>query len=216
MNKLYSILLLAILLVATGCGKMERKYTPPMEYSPVISREYKCSFDKVWRATIDSLSESFWTLDNIEKDSGILTLSCTFPDPTDWIDCGRTRHQAKMPTWNINQDITYDNASKIQALIVVKEDGTAFDKMLRTVKVSARCNVIVKQKGHDSTTVTINTKYAVIVDYKFKYGLHFYPSTHDVGFSNRDIGIFEDGEAAICRSKNTFEAELLNAIGSKL
>ena len=111
MKKVLLTVLIVFSVSLLGCsGKMDRVMTPANEYSASSYGVFAAPYDKVWKATIDSIAESFWSLDNIEKDSGILTLSCVFTNPEDWVDCGSVHHTAKFGAQK--QEITHSLASK--------------------------------------------------------------------------------------------------------
>ena len=46
------------------------------------------NFDETWISVIDFVSDSFFKIENFEKDSGLLTLSFSSKDAEKFIDCG--------------------------------------------------------------------------------------------------------------------------------
>ena len=219
MKKILPLLALLAMILAGCGGKMDRTVVNPTERTPNVSKTFDLPYDKVWKATVDALAESFWSLDNIEKDSGILTLSCVFERPADWIDCGTTHHRAHFNT--LKQDITYETASSPQTILYVVGEGfgSRFDKVYRTVTASAKSNVVVKKIGANKTLVTVNTNNVLTLEYKSFFGPHgLFPKTSDtMTFNNKGFGSFDSlPESMICRSKNTFEQQIFDAIEKKL
>ena len=81
----------ALCCFASGCAKLSREYTPPTVSLVKNSQVFSESYDAVWKATIDSVAKSFWSLSNIEKDSGILSLYFITDNPSECVDCGTTK-----------------------------------------------------------------------------------------------------------------------------
>ena len=84
-------LLLTMILLVSGCAA---KYTSPIsspaadQFSTTINR----SFDETWQALVNHVSESFFKIDNFEKDSGLITLEFGASDLARYIDCGLWEH----------------------------------------------------------------------------------------------------------------------------
>lgn len=80
-----SLVIVFLLLAVVGCAK------PPVQMDIVNSRLYESDFDAVWTAVIEAFADNSWPIDNMEKDSGLIT--------TDWMsgnnrspalaDCGK-------------------------------------------------------------------------------------------------------------------------------
>ena len=197
-----------------GCsGKMDMAVTPPEEHTVSSSQVFTAPYDKVWKATIDAIAESFWSLDNIEKDSGILTLSCVFDNPETWVDCGSVHHTANFGAQK--QDITYPLASKYQR--VLWADKNAWAWMDRTISVSAKSNILVKKTGKNESTVTINTIYNLNLAYEPVWAMiPVRKESKSMTFSHKTPGSFDTPGSMICRSKNALEQAILKAIAKKL
>lgn len=50
-------------------------------------------FDAVWDAVVAKLSQSFFVINNIDKQSRIINVSFTSSSPADYVDCGSSRRQ---------------------------------------------------------------------------------------------------------------------------
>lgn len=89
MKKLIAGLVVGVVMGLCGCAsKIDTQLTPPQEYQIENSKVFHQPYDKVWRATVESIGESFFVLENIEKHSGIMSLSFFAKEPADFIDCG--------------------------------------------------------------------------------------------------------------------------------
>ena len=66
------------------------KYVPPnidntnFKNSLITNKNY----DETWNAIIDFVNNSFFSIENLEKDSGLLTLSFGSKEAENFIDCG--------------------------------------------------------------------------------------------------------------------------------
>ena len=94
-EKLLSSLVMTILLSSCAVEKEKLtenvgKYVPPNIDDTnfknfVITNK---NFDETWTSVIDFVSDSFFKIENFEKDSGLLTLSFGSKDAEKFIDCG--------------------------------------------------------------------------------------------------------------------------------
>jgi hypothetical protein len=85
-----TVIIMIILIILVGCAGVKGKidYTPPLEVKEQKnSKVVPHSKDEAWKAMIDGISESFFAINNIEKDSGLINLSYS-GDPCRYIDCG--------------------------------------------------------------------------------------------------------------------------------
>lgn len=217
MKKLSTLLAIAIcMFMSAGCSKQIITHEQPEQYAVKNARVFDAPYDKVWKATVDAIASSFWTLDNIEKDSGILTLSYACNDATPWVDCGKTHNVVTMGI----QDIVFDSATPYVALKAANDMGNVWD-VERRVSMFAKSNVLVKKITANQTKVTINTNYTLKCDigmgtfraWTGQILIFSQPSTSTVTFTTTQEG---RGQNNICRSKHTLEDAILQSIYSNL
>lgn len=212
MKKFFVLLLMFAGLVLTGCAKTVTTYIQPQEYEIKNTRVYNKGYDEVWKATVDSIATNFWSIDNVQKDSGIITISFATDEASRWVDCGMMHHVVTQGV----QDITYSMTDPNVALKQAVGGGNVWD-VVRTVRLIAKSNIIVKKEGSSKTRVTINTNYNLVCKYGAPLitplvGAPFYfgqPTTSSQNFTTIKEG--RDNEQ-ICRSKNTLEENILDAI----
>ena len=95
MKKILSSLVMTIFLwsCATEKEKLTEnvgKYVPPN----IDNTNFKNSvitnknFDETWTSVLDFVNDSFFKIENLEKDSGLLTLSFGSNEAENFIDCG--------------------------------------------------------------------------------------------------------------------------------
>ena len=95
MIKFLSSLVVTILLLSCAVEKEKLtenvgKYVPPSIddnnfKNSVITNK---SFEETWTSVTDFVNNSFFKIENLEKDSGLLTLSFGSKEPENFIDCG--------------------------------------------------------------------------------------------------------------------------------
>jgi hypothetical protein len=81
-------------LMITACANLgpslqTATYTPPdVSQTGRYSQSIDKSFDDTWTSVIDFVSTSSFSIDNFEKDSGLITLTFGASDPGRYIKCG--------------------------------------------------------------------------------------------------------------------------------
>ena len=89
----YFFLLTAMLLV-TGCVSVTPSvvsYEPPTQHTVQNSTITPIEFNQVWDTMVGKLSETFFVINNIDKESRLLNISFTASDAKLYADCGRSR-----------------------------------------------------------------------------------------------------------------------------
>ena len=78
----HRICFLGIVILLTSCAT-----APPPAVTTHRQLEYDASFEEAWDAVIEAFAEHNIPIDNMEKDSGIITTDW-FPSSKDEMDCG--------------------------------------------------------------------------------------------------------------------------------
>ena len=120
----------------------------------------KESKDKVWVKLIDGIGKSFFVINNIEKDSGLINISYG-DDPCRFIGCGTLNSyvldaQGKRK-YNFPACIEYKEYEEFNKgnLFIIR----------RWITLDSRASIIV-QKRNNGTLVKVNAKYVVIKNAK--------------------------------------------------
>ena len=224
-----SLLLATVALVmalGAGCGaKINTTITPPSEHAVANSRTFNVSYDKVWKATVTSIGESFFVLENIEKDSGILSLSFSVKNPNDYIDCGSISESG-----NLYGGKKYDNfflGAETPVNRYIAFNGQSAPSY-REILLSGKSNIIVEKKGNNSTTVKVNTRYIVDLTNNITYYIPINAFQgvskteaikNQMAFTSHETGSFPSASnenSMQCRSRFTLEQQILDAIEKKL
>lgn len=182
------IILLALVFVVTGCAIGQPKYTAPRERGSLPSKVYKVNapFEKVWTSLIESTRRKFFTIKNIDKDSGLLTLSFGSTQPRKYVDCGKT------PVQNQRQMVSYIRAAKVAG----------------TVELLGTANLSMKSIDSGETDISFNTHYDLkIIDGDL--------SKQTWNFSTNEILSKKVGKLAVtCLSTFVAEIDIVSGINS--
>lgn len=140
------ILTIIALLFATPMlsGCVSAAYAPPTaKYKPQKIFYINKKFDEAYKELVSVLASTFFSIDNFEKDSGLITLSFVAAgDISEYIDCG---------SWN------YEN-TLLTPPIVFEGKYEDFLVQHRGAKLQGRMNIVMKPDG-DKTTLIINSRY---------------------------------------------------------
>ena len=110
----------------------------------------KESKDKVWVKLIDGIGKSFFVINNIEKDSGLINISYG-DDPCRFISCGTLNSYVL----DVQGKRNYKFPACIGNLFIIR----------RWITLDSRASIIV-QKRNNGTLVKVNAKYVVIKNAK--------------------------------------------------
>ena len=126
-------------------------YIPPVESEYSKTVKFTASKDEVWNALIDYASESFFSINTYEKDSGLMTLSFT-STPERFVDCGN---------WIVNG--VDNNYVKFMRL----RQGT-------NVNLNGVLNLRVAERDSGITSLTANARYILNVNQSgYSYNLNY-------------------------------------------
>ena len=155
------ILLIFVSMIAISCVIGKVSYIAPeglkSTNNSVVLKE---SRDKVWMKLIDGIGKSFFVIDNIEKDSGLINISFS-DDPCRFISCGTANSyvldaQGKRK-YNFPGCIEYKEYEEFNKgnLFIIR----------RWITLDGRASIIV-QKRNNGTLVKVNVRYVVIKEAK--------------------------------------------------
>ena len=158
MKSILSSLIMIVLLSSCSVKKEKLtenvgKYVPPN----IEDTNFKNSiitnknFEEIWTSVVDFVNDSFFKIENLEKDSGLLTLSFGSKEPENFIDCG---------------DFEY-------TLFFTGEEfkGSYIDyvKSGLLAVLEAKMNINIQKIDNESTKITINTNYLFSTQHALGY-----------------------------------------------
>ena len=126
-------------LLLTAC--MAGSYQAPIsdrdtaDFTKTVGRP----FDEVWTDLIDHASATFFAIENIEKASGLITLSFGASNPGDYIDCGRIQASG----------------------LIASFGGPYVNYIVRSYRgqLNSRINIFVRSIDADTTAIRVNASY---------------------------------------------------------
>jgi uncharacterized protein YceK len=204
------ILISLVMLVMAGCAS-EYNYTPPtktaaLNNSIVVDK----SKDEVWKEIVPALGKTFFVINNLDKESGLINISYS-GDPEKYVDCGRIHSLVS----NLAGERTYNfPASKAHQQYELL-NNTVLWNIVRKMDLDGRMNIIVEELGPKQTKITANARY-VLTRSVTQTGYQGYPATatDTISFNSGQRGQFSQG--TICQCSGKFEEEVLSLlVGSK-
>ena len=177
------------------------KYVPPnidntnFKNSLITNKNY----DETWTSVTDFVNDSFFKIENLDKDSGLLTLSFGSKEPENFIDCG---------------DFEY-------TLFFTGEEfkGSYIDyvKSGLLAVLEAKMNINIQKIDNESTKISINTNYT----FSTQHALGYYDPKLNQTYSfesggYQTINVINPISGSIptrtCKSTNFAENAILNVI----
>ncbi|MCH5276368.1 MAG: hypothetical protein J1E80_00875 [Desulfovibrionaceae bacterium] len=221
MKNLYWLVLSAVMILGTGCsGNIQTTITPPGDYAINNSRTFDAPYDKVWDAAISSVGESFFVLENITRDSGIISITFLSKLPNNYIDCGIITDSGQLYGGKKHY-LSFPGAeTPVKRILIFNAQNSS---TVRYVYLTGKINLIFKEKSKNSTEVKVNTLYIVDITHEKSYialggplsgTMQSITTEHKTTFTANEIGIFSDGVQ--CRSRFTLEQQLLDGIQKML
>ena len=159
MQKFLSSLVITIFLSSCAVEKKTLtenvgKYVPPnindtnFKNSVITNK----NFDETWTSVIDFVNDSFFKIENFDKDSGLLTLSFGSKEAENFIDCGDFEYTLFFTGEEFKG--SYIDYAKSGLLAVLE----------------AKMNINIQKIDNESTKVSINTNYK----YSTQHALGYY------------------------------------------
>lgn len=174
-----------------GCHPV---YTPPLPIGPVKTTEtIPKPKPEVWQALVNGLAGTFFVINNLDRESGYISISYS-GNPEDFVDCGSVQFH------NATTDYNYNVASQ-----------TSPPSTARQVELSGRINVLVSPATGSETKVSVIVRY--IVTEKFE------PLSLDGMFGTNQVyqttAAFNSGNYGamgryVCRPTGKLEQQILS------
>ena len=206
MKKFLSFLVMTILLSSCAVEK-ERltenigKYVPPNidEINFTNSIIINKNFDETWSSVIDFVKDSFFKIENLEKDSGLLTLSFGSKEAEKFIDCGDFEYTLFFTGEEFKG--SYIDYAKSGLLAVLE----------------AKMNINIEKIDNQSTKISLNTNYT----YSTQHALGYYDPKLNQTYSfesggYQTIDVINPIKGSIptrtCKSTNFAEKAIFNLL----
>jgi len=202
------LLSLVITILLSSCAVEKEKLTENVgKYVPpnIDDTNFKNSvitnknFDETWTSVIDFVNDSFFKIENIEKDSGLLTLSFGSQEAEKFIDCGYFEYTLFFTGEEFKG--SYIDYAKSGLLGVLE----------------AKMNINIGKIDNESTKISINTNYT----YSTQHALGYYDPKLNQTYSFKSggyqtIDVINPIKGSIptrtCKSTNFAENAIFNLL----
>ena len=183
------------------------------------ARELVVPYDKAWKAVVAHLSDTSFVIDNIDKDSGLITVSFSVSDPRTAVDCGQWSYWVK----NLRGRRDYNNeAAAPYAKYELLLDGN-LATVERSTTLSGKFNILVTAPTEITSKVKVTARFVQSVSLKISplmLDMNFRrveprTFTESVGFNTGQEAQIPGGQT-LCRSKGHLEKEILDGISNAL
>ena len=206
MKKLFSSLIMTIIL--SSCAVEKDKLTENFgEYVPPNIEDTDFTnfaitnknFEETWNSVINFVNDSFFKIENLEKDSGLLTLSFGSKEAENFIDCGYFEYTLFFTGEEFKG--SYIDYAKSGLLAVLE----------------AKMNINIRKINNESTKVSINTNYTFSTQHALGYYDPKLNQTYSfVSGGYQTIDVINPIKGSIptrtCKSTNFAENAIFNVI----
>ena len=148
--------LLVLVLSLTGCIGGKATYSDPWSVqeskTSIIS---PLAMDIVWKKMVSGIGDSFFVINNIDKESGFINVSYS-GDPCKFVDCGRINSDVSNAAGKRNHN--FPACKSYQQYETVVQGQLFFPK--RSMSLNGRANVII-QEIEGGTHIKVNVRYIV-------------------------------------------------------
>ena len=206
MKKFLSFVVMSILLSSCAVEKKKLtenvgKYVPPNIDDTIFKKSVitNKNFDETWSSVIDFVNDSFFKVENLEKDSGLLTLSFGSKKAKKFIDCGDFEYTLFFTGEEFKG--SYIDYAKSGLLAVLE----------------AKMNINIQKIDNESSKIIINTNYT----YSTQHALGYYDPELNQTYSfesggYQTIDVINPIKGSIptrtCKATNFAENAILNVI----
>ena len=157
------------------------------------------NFEETWNSVINFVNDSFFKIENLEKDSGLLTLSFGSKEAENFIDCGYFEYTLFFTGEEFKG--SYIDYAKSGLLAVLE----------------AKMNINIRKINNESTKVSINTNYTFSTQHALGYYDPKLNQTYSfVSGGYQTIDVINPIKGSIptrtCKSTNFAENAIFNVI----
>lgn len=200
---------MASVLLASCSGNLD--YSPPARQAePDNTVVLQMSFDEVWDSAIPALGASFFVINTLERDSGLINIELS-GDPEQYVDCGRIRSEVSNARGERVYDFPAASADETYEIMDL-ETGTGLSTIERSMDLDGVANVIFEDVSRNQTRVTVNVRYVVTktIRQTFAANLQPYFETDSIAFNTGGGDTFSAGTT--CRATGELEAQIIQAL----
>lgn len=207
------VTLLALILVLSSCSSAKLDYVKPQNHQIESSRKYSKTFKDVWNLLIEGLTKNNYSMDSVNKDSGLIVVSKKLKPPTLYADCGYFEGFYKNA--NGEQKYFFSGVESANYVIQHPKNKDIYVNVNKTTDLNSKVNILVK-KTNKEIEVQVNTLYSLSIDlnqsaYVYPQGNMYWKETRPLNWSTDSRGTSSELRTE-CISNSYLEKEILNLI----
>lgn len=201
-----------------GCAAVTGgfRYAPPEpQVDQQHSRTFDAETDAVWRALIAHVGDTFFVIDNMEKDSYFLNLSFSAKDPAQYVDCGHVTSDVA----NARGPRTYSFPAASASEEYEVTNGGHLYFISRQTALSGKVNVLLTSVSPTQTQMKVTTRYMVRKTAVQRTPMDIDPPQNldaTVSFSTGETGDEPTGMKMRCVATLALEKAILDGVTAQL
>jgi hypothetical protein len=210
------VLITATLALSLSSCAGEIKYTPPGNIpSTDNSIIIDMGKDEIWKMIVPRLGKSFFVINNLDKESGIINVSYS-GDPEKYVDCGNIHSYVMNGSGERTYDFPASKAHQVYEVMDMEKGGVLY-LLDRKMNLDGRVNIIFEEISRNRCRITINTKYVVTKGTSIKrFNSHYSTSESDsISFTTNNESKFPPAGAhsgTICHPNGELEKEIISLL----
>ena len=197
---------LVFLLILISCASSDIKYTPPIKPDKKLLNitNIHQDYEKSWSNLVEKLSETTYSLDHINKNSGFININFDIDEAQKFVDCGR--YQGYFKNMSGSQEINFNGAAKT----------SHYGGVTRGTSLTGKVNLYLKRVSSSESQLKVNILYNFIVRgtqeaINANFQRKKEPFSYSVSFSTHSIGEERRGNITVkCVSTGELEKYFLN------
>lgn len=195
----------------TGCVGGKLIYNPPTSHAKITnSLTVDESKEQIWKRAIVALSSSFFVINNLDKESGLINLSYA-GSPEKCIDCGEIDSYVK----NFAGERRYKFPASTEYKVYEVMSGTNLFRFQRKLTLEGRINIVIQEISENQSIVTVNIRYIVTKNNTI-YDMQgrSQSSSETISFNTNGYEKFSES-STICYASTNLEKEIFEILGIK-
>ncbi len=203
-----TFILAVVVILIGGCAGKFTYMQPTQNYKAINSVAVDKPRADVWKKIIPLLGGSFFVINNLDKESGLINVSYS-GNPVKYVDCGVIDSSVKdmqgRKTYNFPAAAAYVEYETMH-------DGENLLFIKRKMNLEGRINIIVQEVSATSTLVTVNTKYVLTKDVLISNPQgQSHHANDSISFNTNGSASFP--EPITCYATGALEHEVLSLFG---
>lgn len=205
-----NVLILMLAFILSSCASHSLNYHKPEDRDGVTTKLISKSFKDAWVLIVEGLAKKNFTIDSLNKESGLIVVSKKLNPPSTYADCGKWDGYFK----NLRSNEKYNFQGADSANYMTKE-GDVYWAVNRTATLTSKSNIFLKKVENSKTSVSVNTQYKLT--FNFNSSANIYPQGRV--YDNADLNMeWTSGERGRlgpesqteCVSSFTLESSILD------